>query len=870
MLRRGALVNASLPPALPGLDPGWSRLVTAEDVDGVVRTWHVLDNGADPTAGTMVCVHGNPTWSYLWRRFLAQAPEGWRVIAVDQLGMGWSERTASPRTLAQRIDDLDVVTTAMGVTGPLVTVGHDWGGPISLGFALAHRDRLAGVVLANTGVHQPSDSAVPSLIRIARTPALRWAVCAISPIFVRAAGRLSRPAPRREVRDALAAPYASAARRRAVAEFVADIPLEPEHPSAAALDGVAAGFVELGRAATVPVLLLWGPRDPVFSDRYLRDLRARVPHAQVQRYENASHLVTEDAPQAARHTWQWIASLDDPPAPTSAPGPSRPQIWAALTERAGDPAPAVVELHRNQPARRAHGPASTMTSPRDAVSFDLLERRVRALAGGLAAHGVAAGDRVALLVPPGADLTAVVYACWRIGAVIVVADAGLGPARLARALRGAVPDHVIGIPHGLALAAAFGVPGRRIVTGPVTSTAARLLRATRIGDVARAGGGLPPEPGPDADCAVVFTSGATGPAKGVVYRHGQVQAQIDALRGALGITSQDRLVAAFPPFALYGPALGIASSAPDSPPGQLTAAGLADAAAAVDATAVFASPAALRTIVATAAALADSHRPALHRIRLVVSAGAPIPSELLHALHAVLPSAEAHTPYGMTEALPVTDITLAEIDAAGDGNGVCVGRALPGVTVAVSPLSHDGTADGPLTQAADVPGEVCVSAAHVKDRYDQLWATEHDSSRDAGWHRTGDVGHFDGEGRLWIEGRLHHVITTPAGPCTPVGIEQRVQSLPGVTAAAAVGVGPPGTQQVVVVVVPDGAHRTGSVLAPRALATAVRDAAGATVAAVLHTGGLPVDIRHASKVDRTRVARWADRVLAGQHVGGNP
>jgi len=168
-------------------------------------------------------------------------------------------------------------------------------------------------------------------------------------------------------------------------------------------------------------------------------------------------------------------------------------------------------------------------------------------------------------------------------------------------------------------------------------------------------------------------------------------------------------------------------------------------------------------------------------------------------------------------------------------------------------------------------GEVCVRAAHVKDRYDRLWATERDSSRNPGWHRTGDVGHLDGAGRLWVEGRLVHVVTTADGPVTPVGLEQRVQGLAGVWAAAVVGVGPAGTQQVVVVVVPSEAARRlpfvrRDVLAPPALSKAVRSVADVRVAAVLTTAGLPVDIRHASKVDRARVARWAGRVLAGGRV----
>jgi olefin beta-lactone synthetase len=869
------VVTADLPPpGLPGLDPAWSRLVT----DARGHTWHALDAGTPQKGsaqhGTLVCVHGNPTWSYLWRRFVAAAPPGWRVVAVDQLGMGFSERLGTPRRLADRVADLDAVLAALDVDGPVVVAGHDWGGAIGLGWAVRHQDRLLGLVLANTGVNR--HTAVPALLRPARTPALRHAVCAGTPVFVRATAALSRPSLPREVREALAAPYESSARRRAVENFVADIPVEATHPSAAALDEIAEGVCKLGSAGTgVPVLLLWGPRDPVFSDRHLRDLRARLPHAEVQRYERASHLVLEDAPEAARDAWAWIEETVAPTPPHGDmwPGthdPERPQgdmwpLWAGWEARAGDPSPAVVE-----PGGRT-------------ISWDLLARRVHELAAGLADHGVAPGDRVALLVPPGADLTAAAHACWRAGASVVVADPGLGAAGLARALRGAHPAHVIGALPGLALAAALGVPGTRIAAAPVPPGTARLLGSpVGLAALARRGralldGGtpLPPEAGLDDEAAVLFTSGATGPAKGVVYRHRQARAQLAALRAAYGITADDRLVAAFPPFALFGPGLGIATAVPAAvKPGALTASALADAVAAVDATMVFASPAALRNVVATAGPLTTAQRNALARVRRVVSAGAPVPATLLHALCAVLPHAAAHTPYGMTEALPVTDIALDEIDAAGPGNGVCVGRPLPGVDLAVSPLSSDGAATGPLTREPGVTGEISVAASHVKDRYDQLWAVQRASVRDAGRHRTGDVGHLDAAGRLWVEGRLVHVVTTADGPVTPVGIEQRVQAAAGVDAAAAVGVGPVGTQQVVVVVVPSAGpsvrRRAAPLLAAASLTDAVRAAAGVPVAAALVADALPVDIRHAAKVDRTRVAAWAGRVLAGERAGRRP
>jgi acyl-coenzyme A synthetase/AMP-(fatty) acid ligase len=246
-----------------------------------------------------------------------------------------------------------------------------------------------------------------------------------------------------------------------------------------------------------------------------------------------------------------------------------------------------------------------------------------------------------------------------------------------------------------------------------------------------------------------------------------------------------------------------------------------------------------------------------------------VPASLLHALRDVLPQATPHTPYGMTEALPVTDVALAEIDAAGAGNGVCVGRPLPGVDVAVVPLQG-----GSLTREPDVTGEISVAAPHVKDRYDQLWAVQRGSAREPGRHRTGDVGHLDSDGRLWVEGRLVHVIAGADGPVTPVGIEQRAEAVDGVASAAAVGVGPAGTQQVVVVVVPQpgiAARRPAApLLAVAPLTDAVRAAAGVPVAAVLVADALPVDIRHAAKIDRARVAAWASRVLAGERAGRRP
>ena len=872
------------PPGLSGLETRWSREVTAADSTGVVRTWHVLDShaglpkGTPEPVGTLLCVHGNPSWSYLWRRIVGQPPEGWRVVAIDHLDMGFSERTGTVRPLAQRVDDLDSLTDALGVTGPgntdpIVTVAHDWGGPISLGWALRHVDQMAGVVLSNTAVHQPASARAPTLIRATRLPGMLPAITSRTRTFIRAGLFLSRPVPPPEARAGFYAPYSRAGRREAIEHFVADIPLDPDDVSAEPLDAIAAG---LGALADIPVLLLWGPRDPVFSDLYLRDLIGRLPHADVHRYEGSSHFVPEDAPTFAADVATWVrtrsmladqsagaaAEQGAPPVPDS----GRP-LWAGISERAADPAtrrtPAVTEL----------GPTGVTAT----ISFAELDSRVAHVAAGLAAIGLRRGDRIALLVPPGTDLTAVLYGMWRAGVVTVVVDAGLGIRGMRVALRSAGPAYVIGTAKGLAAARLMGTGAQLISVGPLPSSARRGLGVRwSLAEIEGLGAAVQPPDAPVAgDPAVIaFTSGATGPAKGVLYLHGQLQAQREQLATLYSITPADSLVAAFGPFALFGAALGIPSAVPDmnlTAPRTLTARAMGDAAAAIDATMVFASPAALANVVATADGVDPAGRAALSRVRLLLSTGAPVPAETLHAMRRLLPVAEAHAPYGMTEVLPVADIDLAGLDDAGLGNGVCVGRPVPGVEVELAPLDADGIPGTERTTAPEVTGEVCVRADHTKDRYDRLWVTDRAATPAPGWHRTGDVGHLDVEGRLWIEGRLVHVIVTAEGPVAPVGIERRVEAVPGVRRAAVVGVGPRGAAHVVVVVELADVRRSG--LAPASVRDSVRAAAGDTsggvpgIAAVLVVRTLPVDIRHNSKIDRVAVGHWAQRVLDGRRRG---
>ena len=812
---------------------------------------------------TVLCVHGNPSWSYLWRKLLAALPTGTRGVAIDHLDMGFSERTGTVRRLGDRIDDLCELTESLGINGPVVTVAHDWGGPISLGWAQRHLPQLRGVVLTNTAVHQPEEAPAPAVIRAARSRGALHRATVDTTAFINGAFIMSHPRPPPEIRRGFLAPYETPERRHAIEMFVRDVPLEDGHPTGPVLDGVAGG---LSLLANTPTLLLWGSRDLVFSDLYLHDLEARLPHAEVHRWAHAGHFVTEDA-DVAGAVVDWLTTL---PGDDAAADRSSNTLDAPVSET--EPLETTTLLRAVSDSARADTLAiKEMTGAGRSISFGALETRIERTAGGLRSIGVNPRDRVALMIPPGIDLAVAVYSCWRMGAVAVLVDGGLGPKQMGAALKAANPSYLIGIPKALAAKRTLRWPGQPISSVPLSTAQRRLLGAeSDLESIASVGGSDVRLPGLDSDAAVVFTSGSTGPSKGVRYTHRQIGAQRDALMSLYDISADDRLVAAFAPFALYGPAMGITSVVPDmdvSAPGTLDAASLAAAADAIDATMVFASPAAIANLVRTEADIADERRAKLANIKTLLSAGAPVRASLLREARSIFPNAVAHTPYGMTEVLPVASISLPELDEVGPGDGVCVGFPVAGIEVMIRPIDAHGELVAEDTGTPGVLGEVIVSAPHARTGYDRLWHTTHLASQPSGWHATGDVGQLDDSGRLWIGGRLAHVIVTDHGVLAPVRIEKAIESIEGVAAAAAVGVGPVGTQQLVIVLERDEPART-SRLAPLALIDDIRAICeDVDVVAVLEVPKLPVDRRHNSKIDRTAIAAWAGNALRGGTLG---
>ncbi|MBK7643686.1 MAG: AMP-binding protein [Planctomycetes bacterium] len=322
------------------------------------------------------------------------------------------------------------------------------------------------------------------------------------------------------------------------------------------------------------------------------------------------------------------------------------------------------------------------------ITFAELERKSSAIAHGLAERGLARGERAALFVRPGADLIALVYALFRLGAVPVLIDPGLGRAGLARCLARAEPKALIGIARAHLLAR----PPLRVRVGagwfPGTTSLDALAQP-------RKGVFAPLELEPGADAAILYTSGSTGPAKGVLYSHANFEAQIVALRELYGLGRGQTDLACFPLFALFNTALQRTSVFPRmdfARPARCDPAAIVEALQQHAISDTFGSPAIWRRVVPWCAQRGEK-LPALERAMI---AGASVEPALIEGFRALLPAhGDVHTPYGATEALPVSSLAGAEITGRlrtriDGGHGTCVGRAAPGIEIMLAEGARDG------------------------------------------------------------------------------------------------------------------------------------------------------------------------------------
>jgi len=244
----------------------------------------------------LVFLHGNPTWSYMYRNLITELKDSYRCVAPDHLGCGLSDKPQDyPYRLVDHIDNLENLLTHLGAE-KCVLVMHDWGGAIGMGWATRHPEKVEGLVVMNTAAFR--SALIPLRIAICRWPA-------IGPLLVRGLNGFARAATRMAVTRTMAPgvargflhPYGSWANRVAVLRFVEDIPLDEAHPSWPELVRIETGLALL---AGKPMLICWGGKDFCFNDHFFAEWQQRFPNAETLYLPQAGHYLLEDEFDAVR------------------------------------------------------------------------------------------------------------------------------------------------------------------------------------------------------------------------------------------------------------------------------------------------------------------------------------------------------------------------------------------------------------------------------------------------------------------------------------------------------------------------------------------------------------------------------------------
>ena len=542
---------------------------------------------------------------------------------------------------------------------------------------------------------------------------------------------------------------------------------------------------------------------------------------------------------------------------------------------------------------------------RGVVSFKELDESSDRLAAHLADKGLPAGDRLVVLARPGIDFTTIIFGLFKAGLVPILVDPGLGPARLLRCLAESRPSGLVGIPLAhLVSFTSWGflskiklrvTVGRRWGWGG--ATLAEILKSPAPELPAPESPApepsapeqpreLPAPTGADDLAAVLFTSGSTGPAKGVIYTHAMFAAQVEAIREGLDIRPGGRDLATFPLFGLFAPALGLTSVIPDLNPARPAQ---ADPQAVLypifqhRITSLFASPSLLTRV----ASYAHERGLALPSLERVITAGAPVAPRAAASFFSLMNAgAVLQTPYGATEGVPLSRIDAEEILSrtramTERGLGMCVGRPLPGVRLAVIkitdevisefhehlllPVGEIGEiiAQGPMVSRGyfDRPAE---TAASIIPEGPPAEAGK-DGAEGAGkfWRRMGDVGWLDVEGRLWFCGRKAHRVITEQGTLFSIPCEAVFNNHPLVRRSALVGYGPPGRQRPVIIIEPNSRLKRPEwlTLAEELAALAKANPRNLNIGTFLRHKAFPVDARHNAKINREALAVWAKQEL---------
>jgi acyl-CoA synthetase (AMP-forming)/AMP-acid ligase II len=509
-------------------------------------------------------------------------------------------------------------------------------------------------------------------------------------------------------------------------------------------------------------------------------------------------------------------------------------------------------------------------------TFRQLDDDSNTIAAGLEAYGLKRGMRTVLMVKPSREFFALTFAIFKLGAVPVLVDPGIGVKNLGACLGRAEPEAFIGIPAAHAARVVLGwarptlrhfiTVGRRVAWGGTTLAAVRTLGAQHPDWQMAA-------TGEEEVAAILFTSGSTGPPKGAIYRHGNFHAQVETIRAMYDIQPGEIDLPTFPLFALFDPALGMTAVIPDmdaTRPAAVDPALIWEAIEDFGCTSMFGSPALLNTI----SRWGEKNGRTLPSIQRVLTAGAPAPEAMLRRMAALLPpEARIHPPYGATESLPVATCDHVELleqcwPKTREGAGVCVGRPVANADVRILRITDDPMpewSDDLLAEPGEI-GEISVAGPMVTTGY--LNDAENTAKAKIQMpdgsirHRMGDLGRWDEEGRIWFCGRKSHRVPLADTTLFTVPIEQVMQTHPALFRCALVGARAGG--EVVPVLCyerePDATIDRAALEQELAALAAEREGT-ARIRTFLPHPGFPVDIRHNAKIGREKLAVWATEEL---------
>jgi cis-3-alkyl-4-acyloxetan-2-one decarboxylase len=263
---------------------------------------HYLDEGPknNDEADPIVMLHGNPSWSFYYRKLVIALMGDYRCIVPDHIGMGLSDKPDDETyrfTLDQRVDDLESLLDHLNITNNITLVLHDWGGMIGMAFAIRYPERIKRLVILNTSAfHLPKDKTVPWQLKLSRIPVVGAILNQGFNIFVQGAIKrcVTRTVMPPEIAAAYLAPYDNWSHRRAVKKFVFDIPLQPGDTAYETVDQV---DKTISQFSGTPMLICWGMKDFVFDHHFLKEWEARFPDAEIHRFEDVGHYILEDAPE---------------------------------------------------------------------------------------------------------------------------------------------------------------------------------------------------------------------------------------------------------------------------------------------------------------------------------------------------------------------------------------------------------------------------------------------------------------------------------------------------------------------------------------------------------------------------------------------